>query len=125
MKKVFKSIFNPDGKNMIPEKQNAIDYLILNNALEVVGIDSDTSDFLYAFTPKIKEVMPELYHEHMNSLNSEIMGLWEKGYLDVDFLQEDPMITITAKALIDSEIDKLDKQEQWSLQEIKRLMKRA
>ena len=54
-------IFNPDGKNMIPEEQDAIDYLLLNGGLEVVGLDSDNGEFLYAFTPKIKDLMPELY----------------------------------------------------------------
>ena len=47
-------IFNPDGKNMIPEDQDAIDYLILNKGLEVVGVDSKTGELLYSFTPKIK-----------------------------------------------------------------------
>jgi hypothetical protein len=41
----------------IPE-QDIIDKLILDNALEVVGIDKSNGEFLYAFTPKIKEVMP-------------------------------------------------------------------
>ena len=58
MKKIFKMIFNPDGKNMIPEEQDSIDYLILNGGIEVVGLDSDNGEFLYAFTPKIKELMP-------------------------------------------------------------------
>jgi hypothetical protein len=117
-------IFSPDGKNMIPEEQSAIDYLILNKALEVVGVDSKTGELLYAFTPKIKEVMPELYHEHLNHTNAEIMKLWEKGFINIDFLQDDPTATLTKKAFNKEEVSKLPQDMQWGLEEIKRLLKK-
>lgn len=124
MKKLLKRIFNPDGKNMIPEDQDAIDYLILNKALEVAGVDSKTGELLYAFTPKIKDIMPELYHEHLNHVNSEIMGMWEKGFVNVDFFAEEPVVTLTEKAFNQEEILKLSKDHQWALEEMKRLMKK-
>jgi hypothetical protein len=117
-------IFNPDGKNMIPEDQDAIDYLILNKALEVVGVDSNTGELLYGFTPKIKEVMPELYKEHMNHVNTEIMTMWEKGFVDVDLLSDEPIVTLTDKAFDQAEISKLSSDHRWALEEMKRLMKR-
>jgi len=106
------------------DEEEIIDKLLLENALEVVGIDKSNGEFLYAFTPKIKEVMPELYKDHLDFVNSEIMVLWEKGYLNVDFLADDPEVTVTDKAFIQKELDKLSKQELWSLEEIKRLLKR-
>jgi hypothetical protein len=124
MKKIFKMIFNPDGKNMIPEEQDSIDYLLLNGGLEVVGLDSDSGEFLYAFTPKIKDLMPELYQEHISDVNKNVLKLWEMGYLEIDFMQEDPVITIGAKALDSLEMSKLSKDDQWHLNEIKRLLKR-
>jgi len=124
MKKIFKMIFNPDGKNMIPEEQDAIDYLLLNGGLEVVGLDSDNGEFLYAFTPKIKELMPELYKEHISDVNKNVLKLWEMGYLEIDFMQEDPLITIASKSLDLQEVSKLSKDDQWHLNEIKRLLKR-
>ena len=110
--------------NSNSEEENIIDQLLLDNALEVVGIDKTNGEFLYAFTPKIKDVMPELYEDHLNFVNSEIMTLWEKGYLNVDFLSEDPEVTLTDKAFIDQELKKLNSQELWSLEEIKRLLKK-
>jgi hypothetical protein len=110
--------------NFNSDDEEIIDKLLLENALEVVGIDKSNGEFLYAFTPKIKEVMPELYEDHLNFVNSEIMILWEKGYLNVDFLADDPAVTVTDKAFIQKELDKLSKQELWSLEEIKRLLKR-
>jgi hypothetical protein len=105
-------------------EEEIIDKLLLENALEVVGIDKSNGEFLYAFTPKIKEIMPGLYQDHLNFVNSEIMVLWEKGYLNVDFLADDPSVTVTDKAFIQKELDKLSRQELWSLEEIKRLLKR-
>jgi hypothetical protein len=110
--------------NFNSEEEDIIDQLLLDNALEVVGIDKTNGEFLYAFTPKIKDVMPELYEDHLNFVNSEIMLLWEKGYLNVDFLAEDPSVTLTDKAFIDEELKKLNSQELWSLEEIKRLLKK-
>jgi hypothetical protein len=124
MKKIFKMIFNPDGKNMIPEEQDSIDYLLLNGGLEVVGLDSDSGEFLYAFTPKIKDLMPELYEEHISDVNKNVLKLWEMGYLEIDFMQEDPVITVGAKAFDLGEVSKLSKDDQWHLNEIKRLLKR-
>jgi hypothetical protein len=124
MKKIFKMIFNPDGKNMIPEEQDSIDYLLLNGGLEVVGLDSDSGEFLYAFTPKIKDLMPELYEEHISDVNKNVLKLWEMGYLEIDFMQEDPVITVGVKALDPLEMSKLSKDDQWHLNEIKRLLKR-
>jgi hypothetical protein len=109
---------------MSEPEEDIINKLILDNALEVVGIDKSNGEFLYAFTPKIKEVMPELYKDHLNTVNSEIMILWEKGFLNVDFFEEDPVVTLTDKAFIKEEVGRLSKQELWSLEEIKRLLKR-
>jgi hypothetical protein len=104
-------------------EEEIIDQLLLENALEVVGIDDSNGEFLYAFTNKIKDVMPDLYEDHLNFVNSEIMTLWEKGYLDINFLEENPAVRLTEKALDQEEVNKLSKQEIWSLKEIKRLLK--
>jgi hypothetical protein len=121
-KKLFKRMFNPDGKNMNPHEEEIMDYLILNGGLEVAGIDSENQSFLYSFTPKIKELMPDLYEEHIKTVNSDILALWEKGYVNIDFMSDDPVITITKKSLNNEELSKLSKQDQWSIAELKRLM---
>lgn len=101
-----------------------INKLILDGGLEVCAVDNDTGEMLYSFTPKIKEIMPELYKEHMHNVNSEIMNLWEKGFLELDLFQKDPVVTITLKALNQNEVKNLSKQERWSLFEIVRLLQR-
>jgi hypothetical protein len=99
-----------------------IDNLILEGGIEVAGVDPDTGEMLYSFTPKVKEIMPELYHDHLNFVNDELMVLWEKGYVDINFLMDDPLISLTAKSSDPDEIKKLSKQEKWSLQELKRVI---
>jgi hypothetical protein len=109
---------------MASEEDKIIDDLILNGGLEVAALDEDTGEMLYSFTPKIQELMPDLYDEHIKGVNSEVMNLWEKGFLNLDLFVKDPIITITAKALNKEEIQGLSKQERWSLFEIIRLLQR-
>jgi hypothetical protein len=100
-----------------------IEDLILSGGIEIIGIDID-GEPLYSFTPKLKILMPELYEEHLNSVNKEIMNLWEKGYVNIDFFQTDPLVTLTEKALINEDILRLSREEQWHLSELKRLLER-
>ena len=108
---------------MIDPDDNFINDLIIKGAIEVVGVDRDTGELLYAITKQMKDILPEGYDEHLNFVNQEMMGLWEKGYVDIDFMSDDPIITITAKALDINEVSKLSKQEIWSLDELKRIYK--
>jgi hypothetical protein len=124
MKKLFKRIFNPDGKNMSLNENEMIEKLILDGGLEVAGVDSEDGSLLYSFTPKIKELMPELYDDHMNSVNAEILSLWERGYVDIDFLSKDPIVTLTEKSFDKVEVSKLTKREKWSIDELKRLLRK-
>ena len=109
---------------MASEEDEIINSLILSGGLEVAALDEDTGEILYSFTPKIEKLMPDLYKEHLQSVNSEVMNLWEKGFLNLDLFASDPIITITNKALNKEEIEGLSKQERWSLFEIIRLLQR-
>ena len=100
-----------------------IDGLILSGALQVAGIDAETGGFLYQFTNKLKDVYPDLYNEHVNHVNKELMKLWEKGFLDINIEDENPIVKLMPKALDDDEVAKLSKEDRWSLEEIKRLLK--
>lgn len=109
---------------MSSEEDKIINGLILDGALEVSATDEETGELLYSFTSKIKEVMPDLYEEHVNAVNSEVMKLWEKGFVNLDLLIKDPVITLTPKALDAKEVETLSRQERWSLLEIIRLLQR-
>lgn len=68
--------------------------------------------------------MPGLYEEHIGDVNKNVLKLWEMGYLEIDFMQEDPVINLGAKAFDSKEVSKLSKDDQWHLNEIKRLLKK-
>lgn len=107
---------------MDEKEKEMVDKLILEGALEVAGVDSKTGELLYVFTPKLKEVMPELYDQHLNHVNSEIMRLWEKGFVDLDLMSENPIVTLTEKSFDEKELAMLSKRDRWGVEEIKRLL---
>ena len=109
---------------MSKEEDQLIEKLILDGGLEAVAIDQESGELLYSFTPKIQELMPNLYNEHLNEVNSNVMNLWEKGFINIDFFAKDPLITLTEKAVDSNSINELSKHERWNLFEVIRLLKR-
>ena len=109
---------------MSSNEDELIENLILQGALEVAGVDSENGEFLYAITSRMKEVMPDLYEDHLKTVNRDLLNLWEKGYVNIDFFLPDPVVTISEKGLDKDEISKLTKPEIWALEEVKRLLKK-
>ena len=109
---------------MSSNEDELIENLILQGALEVAGLDAETGEFLYAVTSKMKEVMPDLYEDHLKTVNRDLLNLWEKGYVNIDLFLPDPIVTISKKGLDKNEISKLTKPEIWALEEVKRLLKK-
>ena len=100
------------------------DELILQGAIEVSTIDEKTGEFLYNFTPKMKEVSPMLYKEHMNNVSQEIMYFWERGFLVMnDVTSSNPIIRLSAKAFDEKEISALPEDKKAVLADIKRILK--
>jgi hypothetical protein len=44
------------------------------------------------------------------------------GFLDIDLLSDDPIVTLTDKSFIDEEIEALPIEKQWSILELKRIL---
>ena len=116
LKKIWKN-------SLVSDEGKMIEYLILQNALEVSGIDSATGELLYSITAKMKEVMPDLYDDHLNFVHTEILELWQQGFLEINFMEDDPTVSLTEKTLDKDELSKLTKQQLWSLEELKRVSK--
>lgn len=102
--------------------QNKIEELMLNGVLEVAGIDMDTGEPLYNFTNKLKEYDQDLYNIHNNYFFQDLTRLWEKGFVNINFFEDDPVVTMTEKAWDSEEISKLNKEEKHSIDEIKRIV---
>lgn len=105
-------------------ENNSIDDLILSGAVEVAAIDAETGEFLYQFTDKLPEVMPELYKYHMLKMHEDVMYFWEHGFLNVhDFAGDNPKISLTEKSFDTEAVSQLPEEMQHILKEIKRVLK--
>lgn len=104
------------------DEDNIIEDLILKGALEVAGLDIETGEPLYNFTDKLKDINPKLHDEHSKYFAVETMALWEYGFLSMDVTEANPVVSLTNKSFDPEEIAKLDKQHQYTLKEIVRVM---
>jgi hypothetical protein len=105
-----------------PEESDIIDNLILSGALEPCGIDIESGEMLYNFTDKLKQVDPLLHDEFQRYFTSETMALWEHGFIEMDVTLDHPIVSLTQKAFDSSEVLKLDKNHQYTLKEIIRII---
>ena len=105
----------------MPSPEEYIDFLILNGAVEVVGVNPDTGDFLYQFTEKIAEVAPKVYQGMLDQFEKDIMLFWTKGFVSMDPTSPNPVVALTPKAFDQSEVEKLSIEEQMALNELKRM----
>lgn len=107
---------------MNDNEDQLISDLILSGALEIAGIDMETGEPLYNFTEKLADVNPELHNEMSTYLSKEAMALWQYGFISMDVTEKNPIIKLLPKAFDKSEIEKLDKNHQYTLKEIIRLL---
>lgn len=95
-----------------------LEMMILDGSAEVSGIDPDTGEFLYSFTPKIVELHPEVYTEMMEFYYSSVVALWEKGFLDVDMDSDEPVVLLNDKSLDPEQVKTLSSSEQRLLESV-------
>ena len=110
-------------------EEEDIDQLILDliqsGGLEVDGIDSETGEFLYKITDKMKDVNQEIYDAHLNAVHSDTMYFWEKGFIDIhDITSKNPIITLTDKAFDKVAVDALPSDMAAQLEQIIKVLDR-
>lgn len=95
-----------------------LEQMILDGSAEVAGLDSETGEFLYSFTPKVAELYPELYVEMAQFYYDSVVSLWEKGFLDIDLDSDDPYVILNDKSLDQDQIKTLSSLEQRLLESV-------
>ena len=68
-----------------PTEEEFIGYLEDAGALEWVGMDKDGERILKPNMEVLAEVYPEMYYDLLEDLNNTLMGLYEKGLVDIDY----------------------------------------
>lgn len=99
--------------------EDMLDQLILDGIVEPAGIDMETGDMLYSFTEKGKTEIPAVRQEAERYFDAVIMYFWENGFVSMDVAEKNPTISITQKALDETEIAKLSSEMKQALNVIK------
>jgi len=95
--------------------QSRIEDLILDGSLEVSGM-TDSGDITYTFKQVLEERHPDIYKEVMRLMYQNIAMFWEKGFLNFDFSESDPLVTITDKINDSDALESLSEMEKINLQ---------
>lgn len=95
-----------------------IQYLLSIGALEFVFIDKE-GEHIYRLTPEARELVPDLYDEHMKNFTSSVFSLWSKDLIDVVFDEDgEPLIGINSNTENEELVSKLDDNDKNILKEI-------
>jgi len=95
-----------------------VEYLLSIGALEYVFTDED-GEPIYRLTPDAKDLVPDLYEEHMKDFNSVVFSLWQKDLVDLVFDEGgEPLIGINNNTTDPEMIEMLDRQEKEAIEEI-------
>lgn len=106
------------------EDDFSVEELILDGIIEFAAIDEETGEFLYSFTNKVKEALPELYNMHIMHVYEELLYFWELGFVElIDWESSDPTVRLTEKALDEQSLSLLPDEKRRSLEELKRLLR--
>jgi hypothetical protein len=99
-----------------------IDDLISKGGLEFVGIDPESGEALYRPTDILSAIDPKLSKEMSSYFSKATMGLWEKGFIDMDVTNENPLVKLAKKSFDLNSLESLDKEERIIIQEIIRVL---
>lgn len=104
------------------DEEDILEYLFVHGAVTINHIDLETGDIFYKITPKMFDIFPELYQEYLNAVNEDVMRLWENGFIKIDLLDDDPMVSLEPKAFIEEEVSLLSDEDRSALEEVKRIL---
>jgi hypothetical protein len=100
---------------MYDDDEDFIDHLILNGALEVVGVQDGTGEMLYGFTDKLIEIDPGLHAKFVDHFYEDMMFLWQNDFISMDVTEPNPLVNLTEKAFDDFAVAVLDANKKQTL----------
>jgi len=100
------------------ELSEMIEHLIEIGAMEIMGYDSVSDQFTYKVTSKCKELYPELYYAHYESVGEMASQLWMKNVIDIVFTEGQTIVGVTPEQIksIKENIDTFTDDERFFLE---------
>ena len=95
-----------------------VDNLVLNGGLEFAGKDSETGELLYRPTDGLKDLDSVLSDDLSLYFSDITLKLWEKGFIDMDVTQRDPIVKLGPKSFEIESIKSLPKDERVVVEQI-------
>lgn len=100
------------------KEEEIFNELLANGGLKFAGINPENGEKMYSRTPLLKDLAPEL-NEDLNAYCSQVtMGLWEKGFINMNITQENPIVTLSPRAFEKDRAKILTEDERQALREI-------
>lgn len=99
-----------------------VDKLILNGGLEFAGKDSETGEPLYKPTERLKDIDAKLNDDLSIYFSDVTLKLWEKGFIDMDVTDKDPLVKLGPKSFDSNAIKSLPSDERIIIEEIVKVL---
>lgn len=98
------------------------DKLILTGGLRFAGKDPETGENMYVKTEMLKDIDPKLDLALSKHFSEMAMRLWEKGFIDMDVTEANPMVKLNEKSLDEKHLKSLDANERSALNQLIKLL---
>lgn len=95
-----------------------IQRLIDGGGLEFAGVDTETGELLYKPTDRLKDMDYRLSEDLSVYFSDITLKLWQKGFLDMDVTERDPLVKLAEKSFDYKYIQSLNKDERVVIEQI-------
>jgi len=94
------------------------DKLVLTGGLRFAGKDPETGQNMYIKTEMLKDIDPKLDFALGKYFSEMIMSLWEKGFIDMDVTEANPIVNLSEKCFDVDQTKSLDANERSALKQL-------
>lgn len=96
--------------------------LVLTGGLRFAGKDPETGENMYVKTEMLKNIDPKLDFALGKYFSEMSMRLWEKGFIDMDVTDANPVVRLNKKSFDPDQVILLDANERSALKQLIKLL---
>lgn len=104
------------------ESNEIFNKLVLTGGLRFAGKDPETGENMYVKTEMLKDIDPKLDMALGKYFSEMSMRLWEKGFIDMDVTDANPIVSLNEKSFDSEQVKKLDANERSALKQLIKLL---